>query len=189
MAVNISGLRRNIKNVAHNYTDAQVKVREATSNDPWGPSSTMMSEIADLTYNVVAFTEIMQMVWKRLNDHGKNWRHVYKALVLLEYLIKTGSEKARTGSRLGRANPTILIFIIQVAQQCKENIYAIQTLKDFQYLDDNKDQGINVREKAKALVALLKDDERLRNERVRALKAKERFAQSAAGIGNDTVVS
>jgi len=167
MAVNISGLRRNIKNVAHNYTDAQVKVREATSNDPWGPSSTMMSEIADLTYNVVAFTEIMQMIWKRLNDHGKNWRHVYKALVLLEYLIKTGSEK--------------------VAQQCKENIYAIQTLKDFQYLDDNKDQGINVREKAKALVALLKDDERLKNERVRALKAKERFAQSAAGIGSDTV--
>ena len=55
----------------------------------------MMSEIADLTYNVVAFTEIMQMIWKRLNDHGKNWRHVYKALVLLEYLIKTGSEKVR----------------------------------------------------------------------------------------------
>ena len=24
----------------------QVKVREATSNDPWGPSSTQMSEIA-----------------------------------------------------------------------------------------------------------------------------------------------
>ena len=47
----------------------------------------------DLTYNMVAFSEIMQMIWKRLNDHGKNWRHVYKALVLLEYLIKTGSEK------------------------------------------------------------------------------------------------
>jgi epsin len=55
-------------------------------------------------------------------------------------------------------------------------------------LDDNKDQGINVREKAKALVALLKDDDRLKNERVRALKAKERFAQSTAGIGSDTVV-
>ena len=49
----------------------------------------------DLTYNMVAFSEIMQMIWKRLNDHGKNWRHVYKALVLLEYLIKTGSEKVR----------------------------------------------------------------------------------------------
>ena len=33
------------------------------------------------------------MIWKRINDSGKNWRHVYKALVLLEYLIKTGSEK------------------------------------------------------------------------------------------------
>lgn len=55
-----------------------LKVREATSNDPWGPSSSLMSEIADLTYNVVAFSEIMSMVWKRLNDHGKNWRHVYK---------------------------------------------------------------------------------------------------------------
>ena len=56
-------------------------MREATSNDPWGPSSSLMSEIADLTYNVVAFSEIMSMIWKRLNDHGKNWRHVYKVSV------------------------------------------------------------------------------------------------------------
>ena len=42
---------------------------------------------------------VLQMVWKRLNDHGKNWRHVYKALVLLEYLIKTGSEKVRVRVR------------------------------------------------------------------------------------------
>ncbi|CAH1400638.1 unnamed protein product [Nezara viridula] len=168
MQVNVAGLRRNIKNLAHNYSDAQIKVREATSNDPWGPSSTLMSEIADLTYNVVAFTEIMQMIWKRLNDHGRNWRHVYKALLLLEYLIKTGSEK--------------------VGQQCKENIFAIQTLRDFQYSDEGKDQGHNVREKAKQLVSLLKDEERLRNERARALKAKERFAQTASGFGSDTTL-
>lgn len=160
-------MRRTLKNVVKNYTDAQVKVREATSNDPWGPSSTLMTEIADLTYNVVAFTEIMQMIWKRLNDHGKNWRHVYKSLAVLDYIIKTGSEK--------------------VAQQCKENIYAIQTLKDFQYTEDNKDQGMNVREKAKQLVALLKDDERLRNERAKALKAKERFAQNSQGVGSQPV--
>lgn len=163
--MNVAGIRRNIKNIAHNYSDAQVKVREATSNDPWGPSSTIMAEIADLTYNVVAFSEIMQMIWKRTNDHGKNWRHVYKALLLLEYLIKTGTEK--------------------VAQQCKENIYAIQTLKDFQYMEEGKDQGMHVREKAKQLVSLLKDDERLKNERARALKAKERFARTASGFGSD----
>lgn len=166
-AISSMPIRRTIKNVVRNYTDAQVKVREATSNDPWGPSSTMMSEIADLTYNVLAFTEIMQMVWKRLNDHGKNWRHVYKSLVLLDYIIKTGSEK--------------------VAQQCKENIFAIETLKNFQYVEDGKDHGMNVREKAKQLVQLLKDDERLKNERAKALKAKERFAQNTMGIGSTGV--
>nr|NP_001261526.1 liquid facets, isoform H [Drosophila melanogaster]NP_001261529.1 liquid facets, isoform K [Drosophila melanogaster]NP_729268.2 liquid facets, isoform C [Drosophila melanogaster]AAN12042.2 liquid facets, isoform C [Drosophila melanogaster]AGB94221.1 liquid facets, isoform H [Drosophila melanogaster]AGB94224.1 liquid facets, isoform K [Drosophila melanogaster] len=165
MQVNVAGLRRNIKNLAHNYSDAQVKVREATSNDPWGPSAAIMSEIAELTYNVVAFSEIMQMIWKRLNDHGKNWRHVYKALILLEYLIKTGSEK--------------------VAQQCKENIFAIQTLREFVYFEEGKDQGTHVREKAKQLVTLLKDDERLKNERVKAQKAKERFAQNPSGFGSD----
>ncbi|XP_060223084.1 epsin-1 isoform X7 [Meriones unguiculatus] len=155
-----SSLRRQMKNIVHNYSEAEIKVREATSNDPWGPSSSLMSEIADLTYNVVAFSEIMSMIWKRLNDHGKNWRHVYKAMTLMEYLIKTGSER--------------------VSQQCKENMYAVQTLKDFQYVDrDGKDQGVNVREKAKQLVALLRDDDRLREERAHALKTKEKLAQTA----------
>ncbi|XP_049730650.1 epsin-2 isoform X2 [Elephas maximus indicus] len=163
-----SSIRRQMKNIVNNYSEAEIKVREATSNDPWGPSSSLMTEIADLTYNVVAFSEIMSMVWKRLNDHGKNWRHVYKALTLLDYLIKTGSER--------------------VAQQCRENIFAIQTLKDFQYIDrDGKDQGINVREKSKQLVALLKDEERLKAERAQALKTKERMAQVATGMGSNQI--
>ncbi|XP_059524460.1 epsin-2 isoform X5 [Myotis daubentonii] len=163
-----SSIRRQMKNIVNNYSEAEIKVREATSNDPWGPSSSLMTEIADLTYNVVAFSEIMSMVWKRLNDHGKNWRHVYKALALLDYLTKTGSER--------------------VAQQCRENIFAIQTLKDFQYIDrDGKDQGINVREKSKQLVALLKDEERLKAERVQALKTKERMAQVATGMSSNQI--
>jgi epsin len=158
-------LRRQVKNMVKNYSEAEVKVREATSNDPWGPSSTLMSEISDLTYNIVALGEVMRMIWKRLNDHGKNWRHVYKSLVLLDYLIKNGNEK--------------------VAQQCKEHIVAIQTLKDFQYLEEQKDQGASVREKAKQLVNLLRDDERLKQERTKAFKARERFAQNAMGISSD----
>lgn len=72
-----------------------------------------------------------------------------------------------------------------MAQQCKENIFAIQTLKDFQYVEENKDQGMNVREKSRQLVGLLKDDERLKSERSRALKAKERFAQSISHSGGE----
>ena len=158
-------LRRQVKNMVKNYSEAEVKVREATSNDPWGPSSTLMSEISDLTYNIVAFGEVMRMIWKRLNDHGKNWRHVYKSLVLLDYLIKNGNEK--------------------VAQQCKEHIVAIQTLKDFQYIEEQKDPGASVREKAKQLVSFLRDDERLKAERSKALRVRERYAQSASGISSD----
>ncbi|OCT64404.1 hypothetical protein XELAEV_18045508mg [Xenopus laevis] len=165
-----SSIRRQMKNIVNNFSEAEIKVREATSNDPWGPSSSLMTEIADLTYNVVAFSEIMSMIWKRLNDHGKNWRHVYKALTLSDYLIKTGSER--------------------VSHQCKENIFAIQTLKDFQYIDrDGKDQGINVREKSKQLVCLLKDDERLKGERAQALKTKERMAQVATGVSSNNQIS
>ncbi|KAM5310431.1 epsin-3 isoform 1-T2 [Glossophaga mutica] len=160
-----SALRRQVKNIVHNYSEAEIKVREATSNDPWGPPSSLMSEIADLTFNTVAFAEVMGMLWRRLNDSGKNWRHVYKALTLLDYLLKTGSER--------------------VAHQCRENLFTIQTLKDFQYIDrDGKDQGVNVREKVKQVMALLKDEERLRQERTHALKTKERMALEGMAMGS-----
>uniref|UniRef100_A0A914H3H3 ENTH domain-containing protein n=1 Tax=Globodera rostochiensis TaxID=31243 RepID=A0A914H3H3_GLORO len=149
----ITTLRRQVKNVACNFTDAQVKVREATSNDPWGPTTVLMSEIADLTHNPVSFTEIMSMVWKRLNDHGKNWRHVYKSMVLLDYLIKCGSEK--------------------VSAQCRENLFSIETLKDFQHIEDNRDQGLN-------------DEEKLKNERARFMLTRKRFIQNgSSGIASD----
>ncbi|KAJ4932097.1 hypothetical protein JOQ06_010527 [Pogonophryne albipinna] len=163
-----SSLRRQVKNMVNNFTEAEVKVREATSNDPWGPPSSLMSEISDLTFNVVAFQEVMGMIWKRLNDHGKNWRHVYKAMTLLDYLIKSGSER--------------------VAKECRENIYTIQTLRDFQYIDrDGRDQGVNVREKAKQLVTLLKDDEKLKKERSQALKTKTRMAGASSSLGSGSI--
>lgn len=152
-----SALRRQVKNIVHNYSEAEVKVREATSNDPWGPPGSLMAEIAELTYDAAAFGEVMGMLWRRLNDSGKNWRHVYKALTLLDCLLKTGSER--------------------VAQQSRENLCAIRTLADFQHVDrDGRDQGAHVREKVRQVVALLRDDERLRRERAHALKTKERLA-------------
>ncbi|XP_046690601.1 epsin-3 isoform X6 [Silurus meridionalis] len=158
-----SSLRRSMKNIVNNYTEAEIKVREATSNDPWGPPGSLMIEISELTFDVVTFSEIMGIIWKRLNDHGKNWRHVYKALTLLEYLVKTGAER--------------------VAQQCKENIHAIQTLRDFQYIDrDGMDQGVNVREKAKHLVALLQDNEKLKQERAQARITRERMAHTSRAM-------
>jgi epsin len=92
------GALRVAKNYTKGYSDVQAKVREATSNDPWGPSGTQMNEIAQMTFNQSVspfhfirellssslpiprndFVEIMEMLDKRLNDKGKNWRHVFK---------------------------------------------------------------------------------------------------------------
>ncbi|KAE9397292.1 hypothetical protein BT96DRAFT_1036638 [Gymnopus androsaceus JB14] len=69
------------KNNTKGYSDTQAKVRDATSSDAWGLSGTALNEISNLTYNHCGrggFLEIMEMLDKRLNDKGKNWRHVFK---------------------------------------------------------------------------------------------------------------
>jgi epsin len=106
----------------------------------------------------------MEMLDKRLNDKGKNWRHVFKvcqdavgvrsaqpltmfqSLTVLDYCLHAGSEN-------------VVIYF-------RDNIYIIKTLKEFQYVDeDGKDQGANVRQKAKDITNLLSDEGRLREER------------------------
>ncbi|OHE93447.1 ENTH domain-containing protein [Colletotrichum orchidophilum] len=143
----MSKVMRSVKNVTKGYSSVQVKVREATSNDPWGPTGTQMSEIAQLTYNTsTEFYEIMDMLDKRLNDKGKNWRHVLKALKVLDYCLHEGSELVVTWAR--------------------QSIYIIKTLREFQYIDeDGRDVGQNVRVAAKELTSLILDEERLRAER------------------------
>ncbi|KAJ9480114.1 Epsin-1 [Pseudozyma hubeiensis] len=134
------------KNYIKGYSDVQVKVRDATSNDPWGPSGTQMNELAQLSYNQNEFIEMMEILDKRLNDKGKNWRHVFKSLTLLDYLLHAGSEN-------------VVIYF-------RDNIYIVKTLKEFQYIDEvGKDQGANVRQKAKDITNLLQDEARLRDER------------------------
>lgn len=106
------------------------------------------------------------MLDKRLNDKGKNWRHVLKSLKVLDYCLHEGSELVVTWAR--------------------KNIYIIKTLREFQYIDeDGRDVGQNgtltflfgamvlmanasaftVRFSAKELTSLILDEERLRAER------------------------
>ena len=56
------------KNYIKGYTDTQIKVREATSNDPWGPSGAQLNELSQLSHNPTDFIEMMEILDKRLND-------------------------------------------------------------------------------------------------------------------------
>lgn len=160
----MSKIVRSIKNVANGYSSTQKLVRNATSNDPLGPTTFDMEEIAAATYNTqTEFMEIMDMLDRRLNDKGKYWRHVAKSLTVLDYLVRYGSEKC-------------VLWL-------KDNLYIIKTLREFIHYDDaDNDQGALIRVKARELCALLRDDERLARERQ---LAKDRF-QRERKRGNES---
>ncbi|KAM4748414.1 clathrin interactor 1 isoform 2-T2 [Rhinophrynus dorsalis] len=151
-------------NVVMNYSEIESKVREATNDDPWGPSGQLMGEIAKSTFMYEQFPELMNMLWTRmLKDNRKNWRRVYKSLLLLAYLIRNGSERVVTSAR--------------------EHIYDLRSLENYHFVDENgKDQGINIRQKVKEMVEFVQDDDRLREERKKAKKNKDKYV----GVSSDS---
>lgn len=180
-------IRKRIKNAFMKYSHAELKVREATCNDPKvdTPPESLMSEIAELASDPEAFAKIMKVLWKRLDDRGKLWLHVYKSLIVLEYLIKNGNDK--------------------VVQQCKERNNIFKTLNAFEYTEKGNDYGRRVQGQVLKLQKLLLDnslkilnatlnlsrvlldqerqDKQLRNERTRALGGNSGFAHSMICLG------
>lgn len=64
----------------------------------------------------------------------------------------------------------------------RDNAYIIKTLKEFQFIDeDGKDQGANVRQKAKDITNLLLDESRLREERRARASMRDRMIRGAGG--------
>ena len=105
-------------NLVMNYTETEAKVREASNDDPWGPSGAQMQEIASFTFTYEQFPEVMGMLWKRmLQDNRTNWRRTYKSLLLLDYLIKNGSERVVTNAR--------------------EHVYDLRSMENYAFVDEN----------------------------------------------------
>lgn len=85
-----------------------------------------MQEIAHATFAYEHYAEVMGMLYRRLSGAGaadrKNWRRVYKSLLVLNYLVRNGSERVVTSAR--------------------EHLYDLRALESFTYVDEfNKDQG------------------------------------------------
>ncbi|KAK2025442.1 ENTH-domain-containing protein [Colletotrichum zoysiae] len=156
---------RKVQNAVMNYTEMEAKVREATNNEPWGASSSLMQEIANGTFNYATLNEIMPMIYRRFTEKSaEEWRQIYKALQLLEFLIKHGSER--------------------VIDDARGHITLLKMLRQFHYIDQNgKDQGINVRNRAKELSDLLSDVERIRTERKKARATKNKYVGVEGGGG------
>ncbi|KAF7255349.1 hypothetical protein EG68_07988 [Paragonimus skrjabini miyazakii] len=153
-------------NIVMNFTETEAKVREATSDEAWGPHGQLLQQIADLTFTHGSFLEVMCTLWSRLHtESSRSWRRVYKSLILLDFLLKNGSEQVAAGAR--------------------EHIYDLRTLESFQFVDENgKDQGINVRIKVQELIDLLQDPDRLNAERVKAKDNRHVYTGYGASCGS-----
>ncbi|GBN26777.1 Clathrin interactor 1 [Araneus ventricosus] len=149
-------IQEKVTNVVMNYTEVEAKVREATNDDAWGPTGQLMQEIAQSTFTYEHFPEVMGMLWKRMLHDKRNWRRIYKSLLLLGYLVRNGSERVVTSAR--------------------EHIYDLRSLENYSHIDEfGRDQGINVRQRVRDLIEFIQDDEKLREERKKAKKAKDKF--------------
>eukprot|EP00116_Pleurobrachia_bachei_P012059 sb/3472321/ len=145
-----------------NYTDAETKLREASNDDPWGPSGTLMQELARLTFQFTTYDEVMTMLWKRMFENKKNWRRIYKCLLILAYLVRNGSER--------------------VVENSREHLFDLGSLENYQFTDENgKDQGINVRQRVGELIQFLQDDNAIRDERKKARKNRDKYT----GVSSD----
>lgn len=153
----IRELTDKVTNVVMNYTDVEARVREATNDEPWGPSGTLMQELANDTFMYESYSEVTGMLWKRIFHEGRNnWRRIYKGLLVVSYLIRNGSERFVTSTR--------------------EHINDMRALQNFTYHDEHgKDLGVNVRNKAKELVSFIRDNERLREERKKCKRNKNKY--------------
>lgn len=105
----------------------------------------------------------MPMIYRRFTEKAaEEWRQIYKALQLLEYLIKHGSER--------------------VIDDARSHLTLLKMLRQFQFIDQNgKDQGINVRNRAKELTELLSDVDRIRAERKKARANKSKYTGVEGG--------
>ena len=107
--------------------------------------------------------EIMPMIYKRFTEKAaEEWRQIYKALQLLEFLIKNGSER--------------------VIDDARSHLSLLKMLRQFHFIDQNgKDQGLNVRNRSKELAELLSDVERIRSERKKARANRNKFGGVEGG--------
>ncbi|MCD7447175.1 hypothetical protein HAX54_025521 [Datura stramonium] len=158
----VRDLKRGVNKKVLKVPSVEQKVLDATSNEPWGPHGSLLADIAQASRNYHDYQMIMAVIWKRVSDTGKNWRHVYKALTVLDYLVANGSER--------------------VIDEIREHAYQISMLSDFQYIDSTgKDQGSNVRKKSQSLVMLVNDKDRIQEVRQKAATNRDKFHNTSMG--------
>jgi len=62
------------------------------------------------------FSKIFKIVWEAADSPARNWRKIFKALMLTEYLVKNGCERC--------------------VDEIRDHSYRIRQLQDFNYYEE-----------------------------------------------------
>ena len=105
------------------FTKVEYKkiLTEATSNENWNIANSKLQVLADHTYNWEDYNVIMKHLWAKLACKPKEWRRIFKAMSVMDYLVKNGAPR--------------------VIQELKDDMYKIKTLENFSYKDNGNDRG------------------------------------------------
>ena len=126
-----------------------------------------MNEIARDTYDMERFQVVSSLMWDGLeNQRPAAWKIVFKSLNLLDHLVKNGAERC--------------------VDDARSHGHLLRALEQFNYYEGTIDRGLGVREKSKQILEVLSDDERVREERQKARKLREKFGnfnKGKSGIG------
>lgn len=150
-----------VKQYAMNLSPLEVQVEEATNLDTWGPHGSVMAEICEACFDPEGYRQVLGVIARRLQEKEERWRMAYKALLLLEYLIKHGPEK--------------------VWRDVQQSGSVLLRLTRFEYVDANqRDHGVNVRHRAQEIRDLVNNEGRVREERRKAAENKAKYSGYSA---------
>mmetsp|Transcript_36023 Transcript_36023/g.95639 ORF Transcript_36023/g.95639 Transcript_36023/m.95639 type:complete len:477 (-) Transcript_36023:518-1948(-) len=136
------------------------KLAECLSKEKWNAPNSVLNETALMTVdNSEAAGIVLAEVWKVLDEKHKNWRRVFKGLVLTEYLLKRGS--------------------LQIIEDIRQDRWRVSRWTEAKIMEDGKDVAAGIRDKSRNILELLADIPRLNQERMRNYE----LSQKMTGLG------
>ncbi|EJK62096.1 hypothetical protein THAOC_17307, partial [Thalassiosira oceanica] len=108
---------------------------------------------------------VTKLMWEAVETPRPSaWRVIFKGLTLLEHLVKNGSERC--------------------VDDARNHSHLLRNMEKFNYYEGTVDRGVGVREKSRQIVEMLGDDERIREERMKARQLREKFAGRGMAASN-----
>ncbi|KAF7365619.1 ENTH-domain-containing protein [Mycena venus] len=193
----IKSMYNQAKNVVLNVSEIEAKVREATNDEPWGASSTLMQDIANRTFNYPDFNEIMPSIYARfMEKEARQWRQIYKARHQYQMSRSISADSHRRPcncssilSRMAlsvwwttpaRTSPPSKCSAISTTSTKRARMRDLMVCISHRF-STYTGAVVLVRNRSRELVELLSDVDKIRSERRKAKANKHKYT----GTGND----